>query len=407
MLGQFIVLVLLISFSPHDIVSALQFTSQESMCTRDGTKISPHVDALQLFRNTSQDLKRTEPSRRVIIKQVDYTTGGTEALVQLMLAFQDIGAPCFYTGGIAAQYMAEYRDLQARLLSVHDWNPDDIVIVPEVDNCIKLESGGWPYIWLLAKENFGPDACKRISHNHFLANLAGLREIETLTPYVTPSIVMHAKLTTGLQQNGSFEDLQSLLTLKEDLVLIDDDAGIPEEIPSHANDSKSDSRLNREIISELHVSHPKIHVVRTSSLEDKETAKMYLTRDPLGKIVTGLSRDDVNKLMVKAKVVVDLCMRGSERLLLEAALHGAVAITNFCDTGSDEIDVPLSHDHKINSRQELYHAVLKAIRDYPSEVMDKGQVALRKRYGSDIARASLATEAQQFLHSIAAGTAAQ
>ena len=43
----------------------------------------------------------------------------------------------------------------------------------------------------------------------------------------------------------------------------------------------------------------------------------------------------------QAKVVFDSCMRGSERVLAEASLLGALPLTDACQTGTHFADVPI------------------------------------------------------------------
>jgi len=394
---QFVFLVL-IAFSPH--VSALRIS---------GGALGRASNSTDKHKHKHNHNHKHSP--RVVVQQDPHRTGGPEALVQLMLAFQDIGAQPFYIGSVNNRTHHTYPELriEGRDISVDELRPDDIVIVPESKWCFEFNEGWRPYIWLLANKNKGPDSCRRISHNHFLANKIGT---ETLTPYITPSIVTHAKLTTGLELDGRFNDFEKLLTLKKDIVLIDDDAGVPARIPSDAGSAlmETGESFKNKLISELQRSYSNIQVVQISSFAGNGTLKTMEARsgsDPSGIIVQDISRKKLLELMTQAKVVVDTCMVGSERMPLEAALHGAVAITDFCGTGSDDIDFPTSRGHKVNGRSNIFHAIVKAVRDYPTEVMDEGQVALRKRYGSDIGRASLAKEAQQFLHAIAARTVAQ
>jgi hypothetical protein len=45
--------------------------------------------------------------------------------------------------------------------------------------------------------------------------------------------------------------------------------------------------------------------------------------------------------MGQAKVVFDSCMRGSERVIAEASLLGALPLTDACQTGANFADVPI------------------------------------------------------------------
>lgn len=170
---------------------------------------------------------------RILIKQYSKVTGGPEALVQLLIACADAGGDCYHFGHhIAPDFQKEYESallshgLLERRLTVKNIRANDIVIVPEIGACQSLAEGVFPYIYMLADKNPGPDACPRLAHNHYVASLPGVAARATLTPYISPSVVEHARREAGLESDGGFQHLKALLARKRDLVLVDGDSNV-------------------------------------------------------------------------------------------------------------------------------------------------------------------------------------
>jgi len=296
-------------------------------------------------------------SRTIVIKFVAGISGGPEALVQLALAVHDAhGVHLGCLGKPNPFYAAEYPDLWNSMpncsMAVENLSPDDLVVVPEVTQCEPIGKVRAPNIWLLGSSNIGPDECPRLSHNHYLAHLASMRADSILYPYITPSIVTHAVQNAGLLPDGSFQNLPDLASQKERIVLLDDDA-----VMDFHGVSQQLKNANINVI-----------------------------------VVTGYSRDDLLQLQLKAKVVVDLCMRGTERMPIESSLHGVVLFTNACQSGEDKEDYPVSERHRTIS----FEGILKAIDNYAEEVMDPGQVKLRRLYGFEINRESMARDVERW-----------
>ena len=133
-------------------------------------------------------------------------------------------------------------------------------------------------------------------------------------PYMSPYIVERAFHIAGLQHDGLIDYERSLIkTKKRKLVLLDDD--VPEDI--------------------------KEALRRAARKTDGAEVK----------VVIGMGRDELLKAYEESMVIVDWCMRGSERCPLEAALFGAIAITNKCATGLAFADFPIPGDFLINSNR--------------------------------------------------------
>jgi hypothetical protein len=58
-----------------------------------------------------------------------------------------------------------------------------------------------------------------------------------------------------------------------------------------------------------------------------------------------LNRTQMVDAYERAKVMIDWCMRGSERCPLESALYGAITMSNMCDTGANFADFPVPHEY--------------------------------------------------------------
>ena len=76
-------------------------------------------------------------------------------------------------------------------------------------------------------------------------------------------------------------------------------------------------------------------------------------------VVKGYKRSELPKLFRSAKVVVDWCMRGSERMPIEAVLNGALLLTSNCQSATDRRDYPLPPVGVVNSvKMKVYSTEL-------------------------------------------------
>ena len=105
--------------------------------------------------------------------------------------------------------------------------------------------------------------------------------------------------------------------------------------------------------------------------------------------------------MGQAKVVVAWCMRGTERLPIEAAVYGAVLISNNCEVGSDERDFPLSPQHRLPTAQAIGDAITAILSSNEAyEAALTQQLPLQTLY-KNLGPASMAKEARAFLRAAA------
>ena len=135
--------------------------------------------------------------------------------------------------------------------------------------------------------------CSYIHHLHWLAHNIGqnLPRDRIITPYIAPHHVEAAVERAGL--NPLTGDISVATTplraVKENIVLIDDD------VPGHIQQ----------------------HIIRLAQ-----------AHNGTGVVVKGFSKAQLGDLYLKAKLVFDYCMRGAERMPLEASLFGAILTTN-------------------------------------------------------------------------------
>lgn len=290
--------------------------------------------------------------------------------MQLHLACQDAGADTYWFGTLPHElYRQHYPQvaLEGRQLQRADFRGGDVLIgtVPgSCDGLLQGRSDLLGFLYLLGPFNIKPDICGRIAHNHWLQTRARLPDMHAITPYMSPWFVRNAADTVGLQADGSFADAKVLIELKYNWVFVDDMAN-----------------MSANMLTRLQRSLP-----------------------PWGHLVVSgiFSRSGILKIMPRAKVVLHWCMEGSERTPIEAALHGAVFITNACDTGGDAVDFPLTGRHRVTTEKEMHAAVRRVLDNYIEELHDPGQIALRRKYAHTVGRASMAREAAAFLRSLEA-----
>ena len=174
----------------------------------------------------------------------------------------------------------------------------------------KVPSGVNTFVWLLASYR-GCKTARFISHNQHLTNFEGIKlpKERVIHPYISPLLVEQAVQRAGLTHEGIiFYERSKLKSIKEKLILIDND-----------------------------VPHNVTNIIIESAIAAGGSS-LYLDN---------LNASSILNAYERGKVVVDWCMRGSERCSLEAVLFGAIAITNICDTGSNFADFPIPYEFLI------------------------------------------------------------
>jgi len=218
--------------------------------------------------------------------------------------------------------------------------------------------------------------------------------------------VEEARSRSGLLADGTFADLARLQGLKSDILLIDGD--VPEpilEVLTGAGSlravqvrtvggliSGAEAREGTQELLEL-------HAATASSVEQQGRrfqALLHSGRRPV--VAKDLKKEELMDLMLQAKVVLDWCMRGTERTPIEASLYGAVVLTNDCDTGGDAVDFPLDGVHRVRNLDTAYFQ--RQMADWATNVMMPGQVALRRKYASEVTREGMAAAAKRWLETL-------
>lgn len=226
--------------------------------------------------------------RVVLIRTyLQFWTGGTEALVQLAVAFQS-WMPSHTFIEIATQFKRDphrpcrwyptFCDISEK--STDDLRPGDIYIVPEIFECPVdlVERGVQVYVWLLAgpperlewRQLQREGGCHFLSHNQCLARHLEfqLPRHQILLPYITKSY------------NGTIHNHR-----RENLILI------------NTHDS---------------LDSPEIEGIRDYCKSTNCT--MLLAK--------GFNREQLVDLYERAKIIIAFCMVGCERTPIEAVLRG-------------------------------------------------------------------------------------
>eukprot|EP01038_Epipyxis_sp_PR26KG_P008270 gene8270-11195_t len=253
----------------------------------------------------------------------DDPPGGVEAMIQLSLSMKAAAmnpSDVFIipsTGESQVNYHEKWLKLYGKDNLIHQYKsrnqlkPGDIYIINEGIGCPTVPEGVIKFVYLLANYmGCQEPGWRYISHNHYLSNFTYENKTMFLPleriihPYISDSIVHEAVEFAGLDSSdGSISYHSSIIsTMKKNLVLIDDDAGI---------------ECNEGV---------------------KQAAE---AAGGEGKIAVQLSPQQMIEHFKQAKVIVDWCMRGSERSPMEASLFGAIFITNDCDNGIDFSDSPI------------------------------------------------------------------
>lgn len=248
------------------------------------------------------------------------TTGGVEAIIQFSIALAEgvVDSNSVFINSLSSsvEYHPRYERLYAGILIkkrkfLHEMLPGDVYITTEGVGCPRhVPNGVRVFVWLLANYlGCRDDEIRYLSHNQNLASFTYMNKQLKLPseriihPYISPPIVERAIRRAGLQHDGVilFEK-SALRSIKDNLVLLDDD--VPEKI--HRLVEKA-ARAAGGIM------------IRLADMNTETLMESY----------------------EKGKIVIDWCMRGSERCPLEASLFGAIAITNDCATGSTFADFPI------------------------------------------------------------------
>lgn len=240
--------------------------------------------------------------------------GGVEALIQLSIALTHAVHNPLEVFVTDIDYHEKWRRLYGgslitRTKSLNQLHKGDLFITNEGIGCFNHSPDVEVFVWILANYLGCKSGVRYISHNRFLTNYTfddkyvRLPLERVINPYISQPIVKHAMKFSGLHSDGSIAYHRSQLHLvKANVVLTDND-----------------------------ISPGVFDVVRR--VADKMGVKVINLME--------LNSTQLTQAYEQSKIIIDWCMRGSERCPMEAALYGAVLLTNNCETGSSFVDFPI------------------------------------------------------------------
>lgn len=268
-----------------------------------------------------------------------YFPGGVEALVQLSIALScAVEKPdTLFVGPSKLGYNNKWKyiygsNLITRIKSLDDMKSGDIFITSELMPCPRSPPGVLVFVWLLGTNMTCQHGVRYLAHNLRLANFTfdgkhvSLPLERVIHPYISPPLVHHAQKVSALNDDGSISyHLSKLVLKKENLILTDSDVPVG-------------------VLNVLH------EVANMSGFK-----VIHLK---------GLNNAQIIDAYERGKVVIDWCMRGSERCPMEAVLHGALLLTNDCETGGSFVDFPiaskfiLAHSHYSSANYTTVKTIL-------------------------------------------------
>ena len=238
--------------------------------------------------------------------------GGVEAIIQLSIALNKATSNSSAIYVTENSYNKKWEEMYGPHLirnvkSMASLKPGDLFIINEGVLCPEgVPRGVHVFVYILASYlGCQQPQIRYISHNQRLSHFQGIRlpNERIIHPYLSERIVEMAVHRAGLQHDGSISYARSLLKdVKKNLVLIDSD--VPE-------------RVKRSI---------------SKAAENLGAKSVFLSE---------LSYSAIIEMYEQAKIIVDWCMRGSERCPLEASLFGTAVVSNLCDTGKEFADFPV------------------------------------------------------------------
>lgn len=280
---------------------------------------------------------RTQPKVRISVDVLPSWTGGIEALLQLMLMVKEV-TPLLSFPAMAnsllplervyGPYLKRYPhefEISYHHVGVADLgkNPEifEILLVPEGHDCHAYMAPNFPllgpsnsqvFMWQLANHPINP-SCHYFVHtdwfrSDFNMNLPATRLVR---PYLSRDFYQPAIDVGFLQYNGSI-DTTVAEKHKRNLILVDNDT--PDEIT--------------------------------------EYLKSYFYGRATITVVSGFTVSELHIQYIQAKVVVDWCLVGAERVPIEASLFGAVFISSFC-IGYPENDFPVGDEFFLETKEEM------------------------------------------------------
>jgi hypothetical protein len=331
------------------------------------------------FHNYSIPLTSSKfpiPYRRVVVdgSRAHEFSGELEALIQLGLAFKSFlpegmvywmgkDREGLYTDAFHDTYKREYGDVPGSIpwIKLATLKKGNVLILSGNEKCpIDLVKKGVDvYVWHLALARHaqsGADSkmklwkeqgCKVIAHNFYLGVAVDLPPENILRPYISPSFIVEEKAIAKSKSK------------KENLILID------ENTPGSVKSALAD--------------HCKALGCTTT-------------------VMKGMKQKELQSLYEKAKIVVNWCLVGSERMPIEAGLRGALLVSNNCKSVKDFRDFPIPKRNIVeNEKGALKEVVGRILKEYEKEFVDYEEFRALYR---GLSAKTLAWEAKSFYFSI-------
>jgi hypothetical protein len=115
-------------------------------------------------------------------------------------------------------------------------------------------------------------------------------------------------------------------------------------------------------------------------------------------VIDGMKQNELQTLYEKAKIVVDWCLVGSERMPIEAGLRGALLVSSNCKSVKDFRDFPIPKRNIVeNEKDALKEAIGRILKDYDQEFVDYEEFRALYR---GLSAKTLGWEAKSFYFSI-------
>lgn len=326
-----------------------------------GSTITPSMETVPIASPVSipaaapvsQPFCRTQKTIRFSVDVHEGYTGGAEALSQLMVMVQEI-VPLLPFPALAnsltplervdSRYRERYRheyDIGFNHVPLHELGKDgdifEIILAPEVQNCHMYQAPDRPllrpnnsrvYIWQLAHRTITAN-CQYFAHTDWLRNDFNLHmePWRLVRPYLSKDFYQISMDLGFLKYNGSI-DVKTASPRKKNLILVDNDT--PRDV--------------------------------TNYLRQRFIGRAAIT------VVEGFSVSALHALYTEAKVVVDWCLVGAERVPIEASLFGAVFTSGRC-IGYPANDFPVGEEFFLETKELMGDKIELILQQWADEVV--------------------------------------
>lgn len=324
--------------------------------------------------SSKESLSKRNRPKVVILNRLDIKTGGPEALHQLLIAAHQVYPENTFMGprfvrepkpkGVRPdryffkEYPGSIHEIP-HLRNLDNLTRGDILIIPEVEPCpldFVQDRGVRVFTYMLSTKHKPNDACPQLAHNHYFLNHPPFVSEHLLRPYLTPSWIPR-DWNTAPQNN------------KERLLILNHD-------------------MNERLETRLIVKHLRHQCATTP--EWNCTVQL----------VQGFDKAGLLDLFARAMLVVEVCLVGSERLILESSLYGVLPILTDCLCGNETRDFPIPRRNLVSGQHEAVFddVIPRVLNNYETE--HGGYADMRRLYAETVNAASLEEEMRMFLHKV-------